>query len=72
MRRAIADLCGLQSMVKSLDSLVKDLKALAAETIANVAKFRRARRTIRQYGGIMRLVSQSTVKLRRKYKSWLV
>uniref|UniRef100_A0A668AFR1 Outer dynein arm docking complex subunit 2 n=1 Tax=Myripristis murdjan TaxID=586833 RepID=A0A668AFR1_9TELE len=56
MRRAIADLCGLQSMVKSLDSLVKDLKALAAETIANVAKFRRARRTIRQYGGIMRLV----------------
>lgn len=49
---------GLQSIVKMLDSPVKDLKALAAETIANVAKFRRARRTVRQYGGIKKLVSR--------------
>lgn len=48
---------GLQSIVKILDSPVKDLKALAAETIANVARFRRARRTVRQYGGIKKLVS---------------
>lgn len=47
---------GLQSIMKILDSPVKDLKALAAETIANVARFRRARRTVRQYGGIKKLV----------------
>ncbi len=29
---------------------------MAAETIANVAKFRRARRTVRQHGGIKKLV----------------
>lgn len=46
---------GLQSIVKLLDS-VKALKALAAETIANVAKFRKARRIIRQHGGIVKLV----------------
>lgn len=69
IRWAIADLGGLQSMVKILDSPVKDIKALAAETIANVAKFRRARRTIRQYGGIKRLVSHhSTRKLRRQHR----
>lgn len=44
-------------MVNILDCQDKDLKFLAAETIANVAKFRRARRTVRQYGGIKRLVS---------------
>lgn len=35
----------------------KQLKCLAAETIANIAKFRRARRTVRQHGGIGRLVA---------------
>lgn len=45
-------------MVKILDSLDKDLKCLAAETIANVARFKRARRIVRQYGGIKRLVSR--------------
>lgn len=44
-------------MVSILDSPDKELKSLAAETIANVAKFRRARRTVRQNGGIQRLVS---------------
>ena len=56
IRRAIADLGGLQTMVKILRDPDKDLKCLAAETIANVAKFRRARRTVRQHGGIKRLV----------------
>lgn len=54
---------GLQSIVKILDSPVKDLKALAAETIANVARFRRARRIVRQYAGIKKLVSISTERL---------
>ena len=54
--RAIADLGGLQTMVKILKDPNKELKCLAAETIANVAKFRRARRTVRQFGGIRKLV----------------
>ena len=58
IRRAIADLGGLQTMVKILRDIDKDLKCLAAETIANVAKFRRARRTVRQHGGIKKLVSK--------------
>lgn len=56
IRRAIVDMGGLQSIVAILDSPVKELKALAAETVANVAKFRRARRIVRQYGGIRKLV----------------
>lgn len=44
-------------MVKILREHDKELKCLAAETIANVAKFRRARRTVRQHGGIKKLVS---------------
>uniref|UniRef100_A0A8C7JW62 Outer dynein arm docking complex subunit 2 n=1 Tax=Oncorhynchus kisutch TaxID=8019 RepID=A0A8C7JW62_ONCKI len=43
IRRAIAD------------SPDNDLKYLAADAIANMAKFRRARRTVRQHGGIKRL-----------------
>lgn len=45
-------------MVKILDSPDSDLKCLAAETIANVARFKRARKTVRQHGGIKRLVSR--------------
>ncbi|KAH0627546.1 hypothetical protein JD844_003363 [Phrynosoma platyrhinos] len=56
IRRTIADLGGLQIMVKILDSVDQDLKCLAAETIANVARFRRARKTVREHGGIKRLV----------------
>ncbi len=45
-------------MVKLLLGGNEELKCLAAETIAHVAKFRRARRTVRQYGGIRKLVSR--------------
>ncbi|KAK7828190.1 hypothetical protein U0070_025306 [Myodes glareolus] len=44
-------------MVNILDSPHKSLKCLAAETIANVAKFKRARRAVRQHGGITKLVA---------------
>lgn len=47
---------GLPMMVKILDHDEKQLKCLAAETIANVAMFRRARRIVRQNGGIRKLV----------------
>lgn len=44
-------------MVNILDSPHKSLKCLAAETIANVAKLRRARRVVRHHGGVTKLVS---------------
>lgn len=56
IRQAIVDMGGLQSIVAILDSPVKELQALAAETVANVARFRRARRIVRQHGGIRKLV----------------
>ncbi|XP_069770613.1 outer dynein arm-docking complex subunit 2 isoform X2 [Narcine bancroftii] len=56
IRRCLAELRGLQTIVKILDSSNKDLKCLAAETIANIAKFRKARQTVRLHGGIQRLV----------------
>ncbi|NXE65918.1 ARMC4 protein, partial [Calcarius ornatus] len=58
IRHAIADLGGLEIMVKILDSPDTDLKCLAAETIANVARFKRARKTVRKHGGIKKLVSR--------------
>lgn len=48
-------------MVNILDSPHKSLKCLAAETIANVAKFRRARRAVRRHGGITKLVSTADI-----------
>ena len=47
-------------LVNILGSMNRGLKCLAAETIANVAKFRRARRIVRQHGGIKKLVSCSS------------
>lgn len=46
-------------MVNILDSPYKSLKCLAAETIAHVAKFKRAHRVVRQHGGITKLVSST-------------
>ncbi len=48
---------GVPMLVDILGSTNRGLKCLAAETIANVAKFRRARRIVRQHDGIKRLVS---------------
>lgn len=50
-------------MVELLRSPNRDLKCLSAEAIANVAKFARARRTVRQQGGIKKLVSILWIKL---------
>lgn len=47
---------GLPTLVQILDSQNRELKCLAAETIAHVAKFKRARRIVRQSGGIRKLV----------------
>lgn len=56
LRRAISDQGGIPPMVDLLRSPNRDLKCLSAEAIANVAKFPRARRTVRQHGGIKKLV----------------
>ena len=47
---------GLPILVEILKSPNRGLKCLAGETIANVAKFHRARRIVRQNGGIKKLV----------------
>ena len=57
-RNVTSSSSGLQTMVKLLQGYNDELKCLAAETIANVAKLRRARRTVRQFGGIRKLVSE--------------
>ena len=56
-RVAIVDLKGLPQLVQILKSPVRELKCLAAETIANIAKFRRARKIVRTHGGLRYLVS---------------
>ena len=50
--------------VKILKDSNRQLKCLAAETIANVSRFRRARRTVRQHGGIKKLVSTGLLRYR--------
>lgn len=45
-------------MVKNLDARENQLKALAAETIANVAQLHKARRAVRHNDGIKKLVSK--------------
>uniref|UniRef100_A0A3Q2CZ47 Outer dynein arm docking complex subunit 2 n=2 Tax=Cyprinodon variegatus TaxID=28743 RepID=A0A3Q2CZ47_CYPVA len=56
LRQTIVKMRGLQRMVNNLDLPVKELQALAAETIKNVATSRRARRIVREHGGIGKLV----------------
>jgi len=56
IRRAVTDLGGLRTMVKILRDDNAELRCLSAETIANIARLRRARRAIRQHGGVKNLV----------------
>lgn len=52
IRRSIVDLGGIPLLVNILSEPTKDLKVLAAETIANVGKVRLARKLVRRFGGI--------------------
>ncbi|KAK7939015.1 hypothetical protein WMY93_002341 [Mugilogobius chulae] len=56
IQRSMVKMKGVQSLVPLLDISLPELQALAAETLANVAKFRKARRTVRHCGGIDKLV----------------
>lgn len=55
-RIAIVDLKGLPHLVQILQSPIRELKCLAAETIANIAKFKRARKIVCINGGLHYLV----------------
>ncbi|XP_072290434.1 outer dynein arm-docking complex subunit 2-like [Eucyclogobius newberryi] len=56
IQRFMVKMRGVQSLVPLLDIALPELQALAADTLANVAKFRKARRTVRHCGGIDKLV----------------
>lgn len=56
IRRRITDLGGVPLLVANLCDPAKDLQILAAETLANVAQIRRARRTVSLCGGIPKVV----------------
>ena len=43
-------------MIRILSDNNQQLQLLASETIYNLAKFRRARRSVRKHGGIPKLV----------------
>ena len=43
-------------MIGILGDTSQDLQLLATETLANLAKFKRARRVVRKHGGIPKLV----------------
>ena len=45
-----------QLMIRTLSNKNQQLQLLASETIYNLAKFRRARRSVRKHGGIPKLV----------------
>lgn len=62
IRRTIVDLNGIQLMVQCLCEPAFDLKIIAAENIANVARVRLARKHVRRFGGIPRLVDLLDVK----------
>ncbi|KAJ9600824.1 hypothetical protein L9F63_001036 [Diploptera punctata] len=56
IRRGITDLGAIPTLVVILSHQSRNLQILAAETIANVANIRKARRAIRKHNGIPKLV----------------
>ncbi|XP_076253243.1 armadillo repeat-containing protein gudu isoform X2 [Rhynchophorus ferrugineus] len=56
IRRCIANLGGINLLVKNLTEPARDLQILVAETIYNVAQVKKARKHIRQCNGIPKLV----------------
>lgn len=63
VQKAIVDLDGIPLLVNILSEPPLNLKTMAAETLANVAKIKLARRLIRKCGGIPKLVDLLDVKL---------
>lgn len=63
IRKTIVDLNGIQLLVQCLCEPAIDLKIIAAENIANVARVRLARQHVRKFKGIPRLVDLLDVRL---------
>ncbi|XP_044271871.1 armadillo repeat-containing protein gudu [Tribolium madens] len=56
IRRCITDLGGISLLVHNLADPARDLQILVAETIYNVAQIRKARKHVRKFDGIPKLV----------------
>lgn len=56
IRRSVTLMGGIELMIGILSDSSQDLRLLATETLANLAKFKRARRVVRKHGGIPKLV----------------
>lgn len=63
VQRSVVDLDGIPLLINILAEPPLNLKTMAAETLANVAKIKFARRLIRKCGGIPKLVDLLDVKL---------
>ncbi len=66
-RSAIVDLKGLPQLVSILRADNRELKCLAAETIAHIARFKRGRRIVRHQGGLQYLVSYTYIHIHIQY-----
>lgn len=62
IRRSIADLGGIDLLVRNLSDPARDLQILVGETIYNVAQIRKARKQVRKCNGIPKLVDLLDVK----------
>jgi len=56
IRKRTTQMGGIELLVRLLSDKDKELQLMAAETMANLAKFRSARTIVRRNGGIPRLV----------------
>ncbi|KAF5307658.1 hypothetical protein FQR65_LT06713 [Abscondita terminalis] len=70
IRKCIADLGAISLLVKNLTDPAKDLQILVGETIHNVAKIRKARKQVRKYDGIPKLVDALDVSDHALTTSW--
>lgn len=61
MRRYVIDLNAIDSLVLILDEPGSDIKAIAADVLANLAKVRVARRIIRNLDGISKVINQMDI-----------
>lgn len=56
LRRCMTNLGGVDLLIRNLSEPARDLQILVAETIANVAQIKKARKHVRRFGGIPKLV----------------
>ena len=56
IRKKVTRMGGIELLIKILSDPDSDLQLLAAETMANLAKFRKARTIVRKNGGIPKLI----------------